>query len=993
MEVDDGTPDTSGTATPMGTTQSSSKRFDFLLQQTELFSHFMGSNKATSPLKVKSSKKVATSKKGKEGDHRHRMTEQEEDEELLADANKSSKNIISFDASPAYIKGGTLRDYQIRGLNWMITLYENGINGILADEMGLGKTLQTISLLGYMKHYRNVPGPHMVLVPKSTLGNWMNEFKKWCPTLRAVCLIGDQETRNTFIRDVMMPGGWDVCVTSYEMILRERSVFKKFQWKYMVIDEAHRIKNEESKLSTVIRELKTANRLLLTGTPLQNNLHELWALLNFLLPDVFSSSEDFDEWFNTNNCLGDDNLVARLHGVLKPFLLRRLKIDVEKSLLPKKEVKIFFGLSRMQREWYTKILMKDIDIVNGAGKTEKMRLQNILMQLRKCTNHPYLFDGAEPGPPYTTDEHLVNNSAKLMVVDKLLPKLMSQGSRVLIFTQMSRMLDIFEDYCWWRNWKYCRIDGQTPHEDRDRQIQEYNAEGSDKFLFMLSTRAGGLGINLYTADVVIIYDSDWNPQMDLQAMDRAHRIGQKKQVRVFRLVVENTVDEKIVEKAEIKLKLDRMIIQQGKLAEQKTNLNKDEMVNMIRHGASHIFSSKEGEMSDMDIDKLLEMGEQKTQEQQEKMADLGESSLRSFTIDTNKDEKSVYSFEGEDFRDKQKEEIGLHWIAPPKRERKANYAVDAYFKEALRTGANEPKAHKAPRPPKQPIVQDFQFFPSRLFELLDQEIYHYRKSVGYKVPLNPDLGSDAKRVQKEEQKKIDEAEELSEDEQQEKEDLLKEGFNSWSKRDFNQFIRLNEKYGRDDIENISREVEGKDADEVIEYSKVFWERYSELQDSERIMAQIEKGEARIQRRSLIKKALDAKIARYKAPFHQLRIAYGTNKGKNYTEEEDRFLVCMLHKLGFDKENVYEELRAAVRCAPQFRFDWFIKSRTAMELQRRCNTLIMLIEKEMNEIEEREKQDRKKNSTKGEGKNKADKKRKADADADGATAEKKKAKAS
>ena len=456
---------------------------------------------------------------------------------------------------------------------------------------------------------------------------------------------------------------------------------------------------------------------------------------------------------------------------------------------------------------------------------------------------------------------------------------------------------------------------------------------------------------MYTADVVILYDSDWNPQMVIKFLERVDQIVLQvfqfrtcKQwtehielakrnrcqtlchqfntihlflkVRVFRLVVENTVDEKIVEKAEIKLKLDRMVIQQGKLAEQKANLNKDEMVNMIRHGASHIFSSKEGELTDVDIDKLLETGERRTAEQNEKMAALGESSLRTFTID-NVEEKSVYAFEGEDFRDKTKD-IGLNWIAPPKRERKANYAVDAYFREALRTGSNEPKAHKAPRPPKQPIVQDFQFFPGRLFELLDQEIYHYRNSVGYKVPLNPDLGADAKRVQKEEQRKIDEAEELTEDEQLEKEDLLKEGFSNWSKRDFNQFIRLNEKYGREDVENISREVEGKTPEEVIEYSKAFWERCGELQDSERIMAQIEKGEARIQRRALIKKALDAKIARYKAPFHQLRIAYGTNKGKNYTEEEDRFLVCMLHKLGFDKENVYEDLRAAVRCAPQFR---------------------------------------------------------------------------
>merc|ERR1719297_42082 len=413
-----------------------------------------------------------------------------------------------------------------------------------------------------------------------------------------------------------------------------------------------------------------------------------------------------------------------------------------------------------------------------------------------------------------------------------------------------------------------------------------------------------------------------------------------------------------------------MVIQQGRLAEAKNNLGKDEMLNIIKHGAKAIFANKDDDTIELDIDTLLETGEKKTEEEKKKMDKLGESNLRSFTLDT-KEEKSLYNFEGEDFREKQREEIGMNWIAPPKRERKANYAVDAYFKEALRTGSNEPKAHKAPRPPKQPIVQDFQFYPPRLFELLDQEIYHYRQSVGYKVPLNPDLGADSKRVQKDEQKRIDEAEELTEDEQIEKEDLLKEGFSNWSKRDFNQFIRLNEKYGRDDIENICSEVEGKTAEEVKEYAKTFWERCNELQDCDKIMASIEKGEARIQRRALIKKALDAKIARYKAPFHQLRIAYGTNKGKNYTEEEDRFLVCMLHKLGFDKENVYEDLRASVRCAPQFRFDWFIKSRTAMELQRRCNTLIMLIEKDMNEIEEREKLDRKKNKGKTEKKRKGD----------------------
>ncbi|XP_062844516.1 probable global transcription activator SNF2L1 [Trichomycterus rosablanca] len=947
-------------------------RFEYLLQQTELFAHFVkpaGVKSPTSPLQLKAGRPRTRPDERQSllsvADNRHRRTEQEEDEELLSESRKAANILVRFEESPSYVKNGALRDYQVRGLNWMISLYENGINGILADEMGLGKTLQTIALLGYLKHYRNIPGPHMVLVPKSTLHNWMNEFKRWVPSLKAVCLIGDKNARAAFIRNVMMPGEWDVCVTSYEMVIREKSVFKKFNWRYLVIDEAHRIKNEKSKLSEIVREFKTTNRLLLTGTPLQNNLHELWSLLNFLLPDVFNSASDFDSWFDTNNCLGDQKLVERLHIVLRPFLLRRIKQDVEKSLPPKKEVKIYLGLSKMQREWYTRILMKDIDILNSAGKMDKMRLLNILMQLRKCCNHPYLFDGAEPGPPYTTDTHLVTNSGKMLLLDKLLPKLHEQDSRVLIFSQMTRVLDILEDYCMWRGFEYCRLDGNTPHEDRQEAIETFNAPNSSKFIFMLSTRAGGLGINLATADVVILYDSDWNPQVDLQAMDRAHRIGQKKPVRVFRLITDNTVEERIVERAEMKLRLDSIVIQQGRLIEQQNKLGKDEMLQMIRHGATHVFASKDSELTDEDIDSILQRGAKKTAEMKERMQKLGESSLRTFTMDTGATETSLYKFEGEDYREKQKLNM-MEWIEPPKRERKANYAVDAYFREALRV--SEPRAPKAPRPPKQPNIQDFQFFPPRLFELLEMEILHYRKTIGYKVPKPSDVPN-AAQVQREEQRKIDEAEPLTPEENEEKEKLLTQGFTNWNKRDFNQFIKANEKYGRDDIDSIAREVEGKTPEEVIEYSAVFWERCNELQDVERIMAQIERGEARIQRRISIKKALDLKIARYKAPFHQLRIQYGTNKGKNYTEEEDRFLTCMLHKVGFDKENVYEELRQCVRNTPQFRFDWFIKSRTAMELQRRCNTLISLIEKENLEIEEKEKAEKKKRTSKTDARNK------------------------
>jgi SWI/SNF-related matrix-associated actin-dependent regulator of chromatin subfamily A member 5 len=262
---------------------------------------------------------------------------------------------------------------------------------------GLGKTLQSISLLGYLKTYRNINGPHLVIVPKSTLQNWHNEFRKWVPDLKAFVFHGDKALRQELIKNVLQPNDFEVCIASFEICMIEKAALRKFSWQYIVIDEAHRIKNENSLLSQIVRVFSCRNRLLLTGTPLQNNLHELWALLNFLLPDVFSSVEDFDAWFDIHN--GDqDKVVSQLRKILQPFLLRRLKADVEHSLKPKKEINLYVGMSEMQRKWYQKLLEKDIDAINGAvGKSGKTRLLNIVMQLRKCCNHPYLFDGAEPG--------------------------------------------------------------------------------------------------------------------------------------------------------------------------------------------------------------------------------------------------------------------------------------------------------------------------------------------------------------------------------------------------------------------------------------------------------------------------------------------------------------------------------------------------------------------------------------------------------------------
>jgi len=553
-----------------------------------------------------------------------------------------------------------------------------------------GKTLQTISLLGFLRQYKNITGPHLVIVPKSTLGNWMNEFRRWCPDIRPVRFHGDQEERKRQMEEDLVFGRFDVCVTSYEMVTKEKGFLAKYAWRYLVIDEAHRIKNEASLLSQVVRTFETQARLLVTGTPLQNNLKELWALLNFLLPDVFSSSDDFESWFSVveeqdggpaasggaGGADGSDGdvvdaaeaaekakakteIVSQLHAVLRPFLIRRLKAEVETSLPPKTETVLFTFLTPMQLDLYRNLLRKDITAINGKGG-DRVRLLNLVMQLRKVCQHPYLFEGQEDRSLDPYGDHLISNCAKLSLLDKLLPRLRADGHRVLIFSQMTRVLDVLEDYCHenLRNYPYCRIDGSTDGESRDAQIADFNRPGSDKFIFLLSTRAGGLGINLATADTVIIFDSDWNPQMDLQAMDRAHRIGQKKPVTVLRLVTRDSVEERILRKAMEKLRLDTLVIQQGRLATNK-NVNKEELLDMVRCGADQFFSAKAGQFEDEDLDAILARGQRKTKELNDdlsaraaKAAETGNLSLLDLTLDGRAalgGTGSVYNFQGENY--------------------------------------------------------------------------------------------------------------------------------------------------------------------------------------------------------------------------------------------------------------------------------------------------------------------------------------------------------
>uniref|UniRef100_A0A453DY99 Chromatin-remodeling complex ATPase n=1 Tax=Aegilops tauschii subsp. strangulata TaxID=200361 RepID=A0A453DY99_AEGTS len=685
-------------------------RLKYLLQQTEIFAHFAEGSQ-TKEKKPRGRGRPASKRRAVEEDDEEYLQEEED-----ALASSVGTHLL---VQPSCING-QMRDYQLAGLNWLIRLYENGINGILADEMGLGKTLQTISLMGYLHEFRGITGPHMVVAPKSTLGNWMNEIARFCPLLRAVKFLGNPEERNHIREKLLQPGKFDVCVTSFEMAIKEKNALKRFSWRYIIIDEAHRIKNENSLLSKTMRLFSTNYRLLITGTPLQNNLHELWSLLNFLLPEIFSSADTFDEWFQITGENDQQEVVQQLHKVLRPFLLRRLKSDVEKGLPPKKEIILKVGMSQMQKQYYRGLLQKDLEVINAGG--ERKRLLNIAMQLRKCCNHPYLFQGAEPGPPYTTGDHLIETAGKMVLLDKLLPKLKDRDSRVLIFSQMTRLLDILEDYLIYRGYQFCRIDGSTGGQDRDASIDAFNKPGSEKFVFLLSTRAGGLGINLATADVVILYDSDWNPQADLQAQDRAHRIGQKKEVQVFRFCTEYTIEEKVIERAYKKLALDALVIQQGRLSGQKSAVNKDDLLQMVRYGAEMVFSSKDSTITDEDVDRIIAKGEETKAALDAKMKKFTEDAIK-FKMD---DTAELYDFDG----DKEENEADFKKIVAenlvvelPRRERIRNYNESEYFKQALRQAA--PAKPKELRIPKMPTLHDFQFFNSqRLNELYEKEVRH-----------------------------------------------------------------------------------------------------------------------------------------------------------------------------------------------------------------------------------------------------------------------------
>ncbi|CAM6007180.1 unnamed protein product [Sphagnum balticum] len=505
------------------------------------------------------------------------------------------------------VTGGRLKGYQLRGIKWLISLWQNGLNGILADQMGLGKTVQTIGLLAHLKG-KGMYGPFLVVAPLSTLSNWVSEVKRWVPSMEVLLYHAPTKDDRAALRSKHMPYGppkesTPVIVTSYEVAMNDRRFLARHKWKYIIVDEGHRLKNYDCRLLRELKQMPADNVLLLTGTPLQNNLRELWSLLNFILPQIFSSLREFQSWFDLSERQTSSSnkeemnesrrlqVVSKLHLILRPFLLRRLKKDVEKTLPLKKEIILYTPMTPQQKEFHDHLINKTLneyfeDRSNYPGAQLKSKLNNVVMQLRKNCNHPDLFTSQfGDSLDYPPVDELVAQCGKLKLLDRLLKHLKDRGHKVLVFSQMTKVLDILEYYLGERGHNPCRIDGSVSQVDRQRQIKEFNEEKS-RFLFLLSTRAGGLGINLTSADTVIIYDSDWNPHMDMQAMDRCHRIGQTRPVHVYRLATAQSVECRMLKVATGKLKLEHLVIEKGQFKQEqdtmKTALKESDLLALLK---------------------------------------------------------------------------------------------------------------------------------------------------------------------------------------------------------------------------------------------------------------------------------------------------------------------------------------------------------------------------------------------------------------------------
>ncbi|KAK1242789.1 hypothetical protein MKX08_005601 [Trichoderma sp. CBMAI-0020] len=734
------------------------------------------------------------------------------------DGKKLGEHNLQMAAQPKCMVGGTMREYQLEGLTWMYEICSQGMSGILADEMGLGKTIQTISLIALLREQEQYLGPHLIVAPLSTLSNWMDEFHKWVPSIPIVMYHGNKAQREDIFQKKIMnhlksgrpTAKFPVVCTSYEMVINDHHNLSRINWEFIIIDEGHRMKNSDAKLFQHLRQFSSATRLLITGTPLQNNLKELWSLLHFLLPNIFTNWEAFESWFDfseledeqgTQQFIEDQmkqDLVKKIHLILQPLLLRRVKQDVAAYLPKKREYVLFAPMTKEQTDLYNVLSNKNIDTRSyledkaveiiqskatsrastqastrassrtrsttkksgsndkqvslpvresprkkvqdrpaspapnafslmmgkrGPGRPpknakpdpvstpsqkrkspptsiksetksvkssrqstplsvrsrrqanqsykeadsdeEKMsddefeaklanemakeveddsteslspedmelaqslelakkqiarkKLGNPLAQMRLVCNSPHNFYNPwAVATDIPVDETIVTASGKMLLLDRLLNHLFEHGHKVLIFSQFTTQLDILEDYCAeLRGWKVCRIDGSIAQADRRESIRLFNTDPEYK-IFLLSTRAGGQGINLASADTVILFDSDFNPQQDLQAQDRAHRIGQTRPVIVYRLATKGTVEESLLLSADAKRRLEKLVIRKGgfKTMGQKLNDKEEELdpetlrALLLKDGQVYEASGGDGILSDRDLETICDRSEE-----------------------------------------------------------------------------------------------------------------------------------------------------------------------------------------------------------------------------------------------------------------------------------------------------------------------------------------------------------------------------------------------
>ncbi len=718
-------------------------------------------------------------------------------------------------------------------------------------------------------------------------------------------------------------------ISSYEGLTKNLVRIMQKRFIYFIIDEAHKIKNEQTRFSEESRKVPSAHRLLLTGTPLSNNPSELWSLLNFIMPNLFDTKDLFEKLFPKkiqeeadDAELTKEEIVQALHRIISPFMLRRLKHDTNIQLKPKKEIHIHCPMTALQKTAYKRLL-------HEKTGSDRLTLNNLIIQLRKASIHPFLFEEYWPeGEPIT--RQIVTASGKFIVLEKMLDKfVLREKSKLLLFSQFTSVLDIIEDFLGFKQIPCYRLDGSTPVQDRNRFMREFNDSTNPIRIFILSTRAGGLGINLTAASIVIMMDSDWNPQMDLQAMDRAHRMGQQKDVFVFRLITSHSIEEKIIERQIKKLKIDFVLLEKGRHYHRKqatqfslNQLAERDIKDLAFFGASYVLKvGEEEDLEEMDIDKLIEESEHNTElmkkELEQKVIEFGEKVLE-FGSESNYEKFLQMNGREECMKALSYEELQKTYNEGElrKRERKMNLQLLAQI-EYFHHQVSLPEAHQ------------FYSDPVMLVFLRARQARQLFAAT-HRLPLKSE-------------------DKLTNEQKAELETIEKSGFPGWSRSDFLRFVHYSGKYGRLSIEYINRHLFTKPAEEVYRYSCAFWQRMDELEDCLEILHSIEFREYKLFKRTAIsEQVLSSQQVSEDLKDHPSFFAIDfspdiqeqlrKSAGVHFNELLDKFLLFTISRVGLGR---WKEVRERLLRNEVFSEDWFARTRDEQDLKLRHQTVLRI----------------------------------------------------